>query len=1341
MRNSLEQFLINFANEKLQQYFNEYIFRMEEAACREEGVVCPSLQFADNSAVTALLEAKPAGLLSLINEEVLVPNSSDANLLQKMHQQHRAHTAFKLMPRAQGEGFVVVHFAGDVSYLIEGFVEKSRDALPAELALLLGKSELPLLATLFKSSTGSDSAEQPVGAAGARGRGARGRSGGGGRRVVAVGAQFKESLDSLMSMLHSTSPHFVRCVKPNTALAPGQFGGAYVLRQLQQMGMIHVVHARKQGYAHRYPFERFKARYGYLWKGLSARPAAALAPFFEKHLGTATPAESARKDCAELLGAMVNASLLDADGWAIGTGKIFLKAAQQQQLEIARESHLRRIVTEQLEQALATPSITGLEQALAAATEVRLQSPLLAQVRELLARLQAQEAAAAQLDEAVHARDATALQTALARAGQVGLAAERTAAARQLLSQLLSQQEAAAELANAMQRNETGLLAAALERATKTGLNTGLVQEAQRRLDGLHHAAELEEQLRKASVVGSAALHSQLQLLAQLLAQAEQISMASRDVTTAQQVHAALQDVAQLLMMLQEASAARDPQLLSELVARAGASTVQHLELQTAAQSARDLLKELTAERERAGEARRQAALPPREPEPPREAAGRPPPQVSQLPMEAPAVGQQTSLTREEERQLEQLEASVIAASLEEARAAASNGVEQEAWAAASERGGGVPCLPLSARLQTLKQGCSLIKVAEGAFARNRFAQKHVQLSMDARHLVWDGGKKGLELAQVLRLSVGLETRSLQKLYSTSGNAADVRPYHWVSLHTAARSFDFGLKDCGADENETLVLWVMTLQELLLASKGSADASAGQSAFSALSHAQQQWQYYASSAKEWPCLNCTFLNPGSAAHGGSLTCGTCGASRPEVTLCPSLMPLLPVMQALGNTLGVRAFEGLVDSHLQWWLLKALETPLPARFMWGVRSKPSCPDLPFLGLCLPDGTSFDTDHPHLIELRREAQSQLALLGQTDTPHAPATPDLFTAPDSPLTRTASVLSERPLLAGADERPPQPASTSTWSAPVPTHATDRLEAAIAASLSQAPPGINLADAEAASLEAAIAASMETATAVPPPPQAAPAVHSQRSTGSDVLDASDVFRHCMSGAVGEVRRFLQQGGHVDTVYKSAYGWDVGPEWLFTKPNDGSTPLNYVATWTDVIGSPAAELVALLLEHGADLERDDGLDQWFTPVHNAVANGAHDVVKVMLRMKPRAVQLTTGDGRTPLHVLALCDDATDRMATLELLLRHAADVAFAEPFEGNTPLHVFAREGFAEMVERLLGAGVPTTIANEARRTPRQEAEHALSQLALQPDPSATRRERIEYTLCLFEAFALSNE
>ena len=55
----------------------------------------------------------------------------------------------------------------------------------------------------------------------------------------------------------------------------------------------------------------------------------------------------------------------------------------------------------------------------------------------------------------------------------------------------------------------------------------------------------------------------------------------------------------------------------------------------------------------------------------------------------------------------------------------------------------------------------------------------------------------------------------------------------------------------------------------------------------------------------------------------------------------------------------------------------------------------------------------------------------------------------------------------------------------------------------------------------------------------------------------------------------FLEMGGHADTVYKSAYGWDVGPDFLFTKPNDGTTVLNYVATWSDVIGEAAVELVS----------------------------------------------------------------------------------------------------------------------------------------------------------------------
>ena len=55
------------------------------------------------------------------------------------------------------------------------------------------------------------------------------------------------------------------------------------------------------------------------------------------------------------------------------------------------------------------------------------------------------------------------------------------------------------QLGRALQQNEEGSLAAALELASRTGLNTGLVQEAQRRLDGLRRASDLEGQIEAAA--------------------------------------------------------------------------------------------------------------------------------------------------------------------------------------------------------------------------------------------------------------------------------------------------------------------------------------------------------------------------------------------------------------------------------------------------------------------------------------------------------------------------------------------------------------------------------------------------------------------------------------------------------------------------------------------------------------------------------------------------------------------------------------------------------------------------------------------------------------------------
>ena len=584
---------------------------------------------------------------------------------------------------------------------------------------------------------------------------------------------------------------------------------------------------------------------------------------------------------------------------------------------------------------------------------------------------------------------------------------------------------------------------------------------------------------------------------------------------------------------------------------------------------------------------------------------------------------------------------------------------------------------------------------------------KHVQLTPDKRCLTWDSGKKQLDLAQVLRVSIGLESRTLQKLYSPSGSGAelDIQPHHWFSLHTATRSFDFGAKDDNQNENELILLWVFTLQQIV-APNIPTDGMA--SACSALSHAQTQWQRFASHDKEWPCFICTKVNLGQ-------TCSACGSPRPMVTLCPCLMPLLEALQGLGTTLGIRAFDNSPDAHLLWFLLRVLESALPSPFVWSLRHREDRPEELHLGFATADGSFFCVDHPNLVEQQEIVAGLRAQIAAAGGAYQPASPAPFVAPSLDSARGDIPASE-------------------LDSPLPTGRTD------ASDTIRIPEGFTQTDFE----EGLLAALSISQQQQQQPEQGAPhppGFEHQSSVQEAPLDAADVFRHCMSGSVDEVRRFLEQGGYADTVYKSAYGWDVGPDWLFTKPNDGTTVLNYVATWTDVIGERAAELVALLLAHGADMQLDDGLDQWFTPLHNAVANGARDVIEVLLQSQPQAVNLPTGDGRRPLHVLALCDDPEDRMASLALLLRHRADLTFAEPFEGNTPLHVMAREGHSEVVIRLLEAGAPADARNEKGHTALDEANHELQIAEQEGDAAtATRQSKLSETVMLMEIAVLAS-
>lgn len=84
--NSFEQLCINYTNEMLQQHFNNHTFKEEEELYRSEGIRYEHIKFIDNQICLDLIEAKPDGILCVLDEELVVPKGSDKGFLRKLHE-------------------------------------------------------------------------------------------------------------------------------------------------------------------------------------------------------------------------------------------------------------------------------------------------------------------------------------------------------------------------------------------------------------------------------------------------------------------------------------------------------------------------------------------------------------------------------------------------------------------------------------------------------------------------------------------------------------------------------------------------------------------------------------------------------------------------------------------------------------------------------------------------------------------------------------------------------------------------------------------------------------------------------------------------------------------------------------------------------------------------------------------------------------------------------------------------------------------------------------------------------------------------------------------------------
>lgn len=200
------------------------------------------------------------GVLALLDEESRLPSGADASFANKLHQQlgKPEHKDVFKKPRFNQNAFTIAHYAHDVTYDAEGFIEKNRDTVPDEhLALLLASSNAFLREAVERSSSLAVAATTTGPSADARPGPKRSAA----ARKPTLGSIFKYSLISLMDTINHTNVHYIRCIKPNEAKRAWTFEPQQVLSQLRACGVLETIRISCAGYPSRWTFAEFASRY------------------------------------------------------------------------------------------------------------------------------------------------------------------------------------------------------------------------------------------------------------------------------------------------------------------------------------------------------------------------------------------------------------------------------------------------------------------------------------------------------------------------------------------------------------------------------------------------------------------------------------------------------------------------------------------------------------------------------------------------------------------------------------------------------------------------------------------------------------------------------------------------------------------------------------------------------------------------------------------------------------------------------------------------------------------------------------------------------------------------
>ena len=237
-KNSFEQLCINYVNEKLQQIFIQLTLKTEQEEYAREQIQWTPIKYFDNKIVCDLIESvRPVGVFSALKDATKTahadPAACDRTFMQTINGMSNPH----LTPR-QGN-FIIKHYAGDVSYTVDGITDKNKDQLLKGLLNLFGQSQNQFVHTLFPHEVDQDNRKAPPSA----------------------GDKIKASANDLVATLMKAQPSYIRTIKPNENKSPTEYNQPNVMHQIKYLGLQENVRIRRAGFAYRQTFDKFVERF------------------------------------------------------------------------------------------------------------------------------------------------------------------------------------------------------------------------------------------------------------------------------------------------------------------------------------------------------------------------------------------------------------------------------------------------------------------------------------------------------------------------------------------------------------------------------------------------------------------------------------------------------------------------------------------------------------------------------------------------------------------------------------------------------------------------------------------------------------------------------------------------------------------------------------------------------------------------------------------------------------------------------------------------------------------------------------------------------------------------